>query len=76
MKLSCALIVSLAVAGSGAEQASALNVPHPIHHSRSSHISESHHTAHHAAAASASPAHKRVARSAKVGSGAASIRAA
>ena len=56
MRLFCALTVSLAIAGSGAEYASALNVPHPIHHARSSHLS----AAHHAAGATAS-AHRQVA---------------
>jgi membrane carboxypeptidase/penicillin-binding protein len=77
MKLSCALIVSLAVVGSGAEHAVALNVTHPIHHARSSHLSEAHHAVHHAATASAATPHKAVAsRGAKVGSGAATIRRA
>jgi len=75
MKLSCALIVSLAVAGSGADCASALNVAHPIHHSRSSHISEPHHAVHHAASAAVST-RKVATHSARVGSGASTIRRA
>jgi len=75
MKLSCALIVSLAVAGSGADCASALNVAHPIHHSRSSHISEPHHAVHHAASAAVST-RKVTTHSARVGSGASTIRRA
>ena len=71
MKLSCALIVGLAMVGSGAEDAAALNVPHPLHHSHSSHISETHRAVHHATHAAAAPtatAHKQVAiRAAKVG---------
>ena len=77
MKLSCALIVSLAMVGSGAEYCAALNVTHPIHHARSSHLSEAHHAVHHAATAPAATPHKAVAaRGAKVGSGAATIRRA
>jgi len=75
MKLPCALIVSLAVAGSGAECASALNVPRPIHHSHSSHISEAHRAVHHSTSAGV-PAHKVATRSLKVGSGAGTIRRA
>ncbi len=80
MKLSCALIVSLAMVGSGAEYAAALNVTHPIHHARSSHLSEAHHAVHHAAHAATAPAataHKAVTSGgAKVGSGATTIRRA
>src|ERR1700676_5318982 len=79
MKLACALIICLAVAGSGAERAIALNAPHTLHHSRSQHIVEPHHPLHHAAhaAAKATPAHQPVVhRSAKVGNGAATIRRA
>ena len=76
MKLSCALVVGLAVAGSGAVSALALNVPHPIRHSRASHLSEGHHSAHRAAA-STTPAHGQVAaRGANVGNGAGTIRRA
>src|SRR6266567_3410694 len=77
MKLSCALIVSLAVTGAGVERVSALNAPHTLHHSRSQHIVESHHATHHAAA-KAAPAAKPVSvhHSAKLGSGAGTIRRA
>jgi len=78
MKLACALTVSLAVAGSAVESASALNVQHPLHHSRTSRLSETHRAVHHTAhAAAATPAHKAaVHASANVGSGAGTIRRA
>src|SRR5580692_4828781 len=82
MKLSCALIISLAVAGAGAEQAFALNTPHTLHHSRTQHIVETHHPVHHAthtaaksAATSSAPARAHHA-AAKVGNGAATVRRA
>ena len=85
MRLSCALIVSLAVAGAGAYQAEALNAPHTVHHSRSQHVIDTHRTARHsahAAPAKAAPAHAKTAplasarRNAKLGNGSATIRRA
>src|ERR1700738_2746800 len=77
MKISCALIVSLAVAGAGAQHASALNAPRTLHHSRSQHIVETHRAAHHSAA-KAAPAVRPVGvhHASKLGSGAATIRRA
>ncbi|UWZ82120.1 penicillin-binding transpeptidase domain-containing protein [Occallatibacter riparius] len=49
MRLSCALIFSFALAGTGAASAAGLDAPHTIHHSRSQHLVETHKT-HHASA--------------------------
>jgi penicillin-binding protein 2 len=77
MKLSWVLIVSLAIACAAAEESSALNAPRTVHHSRSQHIVQSHHTAHHAASKAVPSTQTAVAHhSAKVGSGAGTIRRA
>ncbi|HEY1495891.1 MAG TPA: penicillin-binding transpeptidase domain-containing protein, partial [Candidatus Solibacter sp.] len=94
MRLSCALIFSFALAGTGAASAAALDAPHTIHRTRPQHLVESHHTRHAAAHATAKGPAKAAAHnaapkasaktavvrttrhSAKVGSGAASIRRA
>jgi penicillin-binding protein 2 len=52
MRLSCALTISFALAGTGAASAGALDAPHTIHHTRSQHLVETHKT-HHAAVHSA-----------------------
>jgi penicillin-binding protein 2 len=80
MKLSWVLIVSLAIAGAGVEESSALNAPRTVHHSRSQRIVQSHRTAHHASHAAAktgSSTQSAVAHhSANVGNGASTIRRA
>jgi penicillin-binding protein 2 len=85
MKLSCALIVGLAVAGAGAGRVDALNAPHTLHHPRSQHIIDTHRPVHHAAHAAAASApgyqpaaahHAAAHSAAKVGNGAATIRRA
>src|SRR5258708_12981001 len=80
MKLSWVLIVSLAIAGAGVEESSALNAPRTVHHSRSQHIVQSHRTAHHAshAPAKAGPSTQPAVahHSAKAANGASTIRRA
>ena len=89
MRLSCALIAGIALAGAGAAYGAVLNAPHSVHHSRPQHIVQSHH-AHHAVHAvahrstrttEASGAARTVRthvrhRTARVGNGAATIRRA
>jgi penicillin-binding protein 2 len=87
MRLSCALIFSIALGAIGAVQAAALDAPHTLHRTRSQHLVESrhaHHAAHSAvhssakahASAKASPARTVRHHSARVGNGAATIRRA
>jgi membrane peptidoglycan carboxypeptidase len=78
MRLSCALL-TIALAGSGAASAAALDAPHTLHHPRSQHLVETHRAHHaavssHAAAKAAPKTTVRSRRSARVGSGAATIR--
>jgi len=88
MRLSCALILSFALAGTGAVGAAALDAPHTLHRTRTQHLVESHRgphavahstrhvPAHAAANASPAPAHVSRRHGARVGSGAATIRRA
>lgn len=80
MRLSCALLLGIAVAATGTGIAAALDAPHTVHHSRSQHLVETHHARHAAArrTAKAAPARTTTRRrhSAKLGSGASTIRRA
>jgi membrane carboxypeptidase/penicillin-binding protein len=60
MRLSCALIFSFALAGTGAASAAGLDAPHTLHRTRSQHLVETHKTHH-------SAAHATVHESAKAG---------
>ena len=60
MRLTCALFVSLALVGSGAAHAAALDAPHTLHRTHTGHLVESRHHTHHVVhrAAAHSTAHQ------------------
>ena len=87
MKLSCTVICGIALAGmgGGATKALALDAPHTLHHARTPHLIESRRSSHHGTARESSHAATAIRprsatvtahASARVGSGAATIRRA